>query len=52
MRLQDPSTGGIVETNNDEATALLTRRGYRPIQETKPKPKRTTTRKRAAKKEQ
>ena len=51
MKLIDPITGGIVATNNDEATARLTMRGYRPLQEIKPKPKRTT-RKRAAKKEQ
>ena len=50
MKLQDPTTGGIVETFDDEATALLTRRGYVPVQEIKPKPKRTT-RKGATKKE-
>ena len=52
MKLIDPITGGIVATNNDEATARLTMRGYRPLQEIKPKPKRATTRKKATKKEQ
>lgn len=51
MKLVSPITGGIVITNNDEATARLTMRGYRPLQEIKPKPKRAT-RKRATKKEQ
>lgn len=51
MKLKDQSTGCIVETFDDEATALLTRRGYVPVQEIKPKPRRAATRKGAAKKE-
>lgn len=53
MILIDPITGCEVETVTDEATQHLMRHGYKPkVDEPAPKPKRATTRKRTAKKEQ
>lgn len=57
MRLVEPVTGCIVETQTEEATALLMGRGFlsaEPVAQDKPKPKprKATTRRTATKKKE